>query len=80
MKGLYIYIKDITKQVFLKDLGFTYLQYLQPNQSLQSPRIVGIYVLTEFTSQKYEKKSKRIDMKELNCWDIHIYGIYKSKI
>ena len=31
MKGLYIYIKDITKQVFLKDLGFTYLQYLQTN-------------------------------------------------
>ena len=26
-----IHIKDITKQVFLKDLGFTYLQYLQPN-------------------------------------------------
>ena len=22
-----LYIKDITKQVFLKDLGFTYLQY-----------------------------------------------------
>ena len=31
MKGLNIYIKDITKQVFLKDLGFTYLQYLHPN-------------------------------------------------
>ena len=31
MKGLNIYIKDITKQLFLKDLGFTYLQYLQPN-------------------------------------------------
>ena len=27
MKGLNIYIKDITKQVFLKDLGFTYLQF-----------------------------------------------------
>ena len=24
--------------------------------------------------------SKRIDMKELNCWDIRINGIYKSKI
>ena len=59
MKGLNIHIKDITKQVFLKDLGFTYLQYLQPNQSLRSPRIVWIYVLTGFTSQKYEKKIQK---------------------
>ena len=58
MKGLNIHIKDITKQVFLKDLGFTYLQYLQPNSGLQFPRIVGIYVLTGFTSQKYEKYQK----------------------
>ena len=58
MKGLNIYIKDITKHVFLKDLGFTYLQYLQPNYSLQFPKIVGIYVLTGFTSQKYEKNQK----------------------
>ena len=65
MKGLNMYIKDITKQVFLKNLGFTYLQYLQPNKSLRSLRIVGIYVLTGFTSQKCEKKSKRIDMNEL---------------
>ena len=59
MKGLNMYIKDITKQVFLKDLGFTYLQYLQPNSSLQFPRIVGIYVLTGFTSQKCEKKNQK---------------------
>ena len=55
---LEIYIKDITKHVFLKDLGFTYLQYLQPNSSLQFPRIVGIYVFKVFTSQKYEKNQK----------------------
>ena len=55
---LEIYIKDITKHVFLKDLGFTYLQYLQPNSSLQFPRIVGIYIFTGFTNQKYEKNQK----------------------
>ena len=38
MKGLNIYIKDITKQVFLKDLGFTYLQYLQTNSSPPIPQ------------------------------------------
>ena len=44
--------------MFLKDFGFTYLLYLQPDSSLQFSRIVGIYVLTGFTSQKYEKIEK----------------------
>ena len=63
MKGLNMYIKDITKQVFLKNLGFTYLQYLQPNKSLRSLRIVGIYIFAGYTIQKSKKKSKRINIR-----------------
>ena len=43
---------------FSKILGFTYLQYLQPNSSLQFARIVGIYVFTGYTSEKLEKNKK----------------------
>ena len=58
MKGLNIYIKDITKHVFLKDLGFTYLQYLQPNSRLQFPRKVGIYIFTYLQVRNLKKNQK----------------------
>ena len=60
MKGLNIFIKDITKHGFVKDLGFTYLQYLQPNSSLQSSRIVGIYVFTYLQVKNLKKKRRNI--------------------
>ena len=60
------------------------LQYLQPNSSLKFPRIVGIYVLTGFTSQKYEKiKKNRYELIELLGYgylrDIQVKNMKKIK-
>ena len=40
---------------------------------------LGYIRINRIYKSKIWKKSKRIDMKESNCWDIRINGIYKSK-
>jgi hypothetical protein len=74
-------------------LGFTYLQYLQPNSSLQISQKIWDIRIYVFTSQKFEKKIKKNRYKRIEyisrhnlkrefqkIWDLRIYVFTSQKI
>ena len=73
MKGLNTYIKDITKHVNLHRFGiyiFTVCIYNQLEDS-NFPEYLGFTYLRSYKSEIWKKKSKRIDIKVLNIYQIH---------